>query len=332
MPCWSSFSHPASQILEARLRARGTDDEPTIKRRLAGARREIELAAGYDVHVINDELDHAVDELAAILSKRLWSEETTMIDELKEEEIVNKVGGRFKLSTLIQKRMIALNQGARALVDVRGVDKMTIVIQEIMQEKIYLDLSGKLRTVEPTEELGDRRRNRRSYPTGRLNRSRPIASRFWSWNPQAPRIAGRSKGGSAPLPTRNGIGFESHWTPVTSALRGGSMSVRQRVLQSAPLIAFALAIVFLGLSLGGYNPADPPGLGRRAAQSTARTIRAARSARLRPHSVHHPGLVVVAAALGLAVVNLLLIAQAVRCPTARTGDWLRARLWSSRPA
>jgi DNA segregation ATPase FtsK/SpoIIIE, S-DNA-T family len=39
------------------------------------------------------------------------------------------------------------------------------------------------------------------------------------------------------------------------------MSVRQRVLHSAPLIAFALAIVFLGLSLGGYDPADPPGHG-----------------------------------------------------------------------
>jgi DNA-directed RNA polymerase subunit omega len=75
-----------------------------------------------------------------------------MIDELKEEEIVNKVGGRFKLSTLIQKRMIALNQGARPLVDLRGVDKMTIVIQEIMQEKIYLDLSGRVQTVEPTED------------------------------------------------------------------------------------------------------------------------------------------------------------------------------------
>jgi DNA-directed RNA polymerase subunit omega len=74
-----------------------------------------------------------------------------MIDELKEEEIVNKVGGRFKLSTLIQKRMIALNQGARALVDLRGVDRMTIV-QEIVQDKIYLDLSGRLQTVEPTEE------------------------------------------------------------------------------------------------------------------------------------------------------------------------------------
>ena len=39
------------------------------------------------------------------------------------------------------------------------------------------------------------------------------------------------------------------------------MSVRQRVLRSAPLVAFALAIVFLGLSLGGYDPADPPGWG-----------------------------------------------------------------------
>jgi len=76
-----------------------------------------------------------------------------MIDELKEEEIVNKVGGRFKLSTLIQKRMIALNQGARALVESRGIDKMSVVIQEIMQEKIYLDMSGKLRTTEPTDEL-----------------------------------------------------------------------------------------------------------------------------------------------------------------------------------
>ncbi len=76
-----------------------------------------------------------------------------MIDELKEEEIVNKVGGRFKLSTLIQKRMIALNQGARPLVDLRGVDKMSIVIQEIMQDKIFLDLSGKLKTADGSDEL-----------------------------------------------------------------------------------------------------------------------------------------------------------------------------------
>jgi DNA-directed RNA polymerase subunit omega len=76
-----------------------------------------------------------------------------MIEELKEDSIVNKVGGRFKLSTLIQKRMIALNQGARPLVDIRGADKITIVIQEIMQDKIFLDLSGNIQTSEPTEEV-----------------------------------------------------------------------------------------------------------------------------------------------------------------------------------
>jgi DNA-directed RNA polymerase subunit omega len=67
-----------------------------------------------------------------------------MLDELKEEAIVNKVGGRFKLSTLIQKRMVALNKGARALVDVRGSDKMAVVVQEILQDKIYLDASGQV--------------------------------------------------------------------------------------------------------------------------------------------------------------------------------------------
>ena len=65
-----------------------------------------------------------------------------MLDDLKEEAIVNKVGGRFKLSTLIQKRMVALNKGARPLVDVRGGDRMAIVVQEILQDKIYLDASG----------------------------------------------------------------------------------------------------------------------------------------------------------------------------------------------
>ena len=69
-----------------------------------------------------------------------------MFEELKEEAIVNKVGGRFKLSTLIQKRMVALNTGARPLVDVRGGDKMAIIIQEILQDKIFLDASGQVQT------------------------------------------------------------------------------------------------------------------------------------------------------------------------------------------
>ena len=65
-----------------------------------------------------------------------------MLDDLKEEKIVNKVGGRFKLSTLIQKRMVALNTGARPLIEMKTSDKMAIVVQEILQDKIYLDNAG----------------------------------------------------------------------------------------------------------------------------------------------------------------------------------------------
>ena len=62
-----------------------------------------------------------------------------MYDELKEESIVRQVGGRFKLSTLIQKRMVQLNQGSRPLVNTTEKDKMAIVLQEIIQKRIFLD-------------------------------------------------------------------------------------------------------------------------------------------------------------------------------------------------
>lgn len=77
-----------------------------------------------------------------------------MLEDLKEEEIVNKVGGRFKLSTLIQKRMVALNSGARPLVNLDTQDKMEIVIQEIIQDKVYLDTESNVQTAEESEETG----------------------------------------------------------------------------------------------------------------------------------------------------------------------------------
>jgi DNA-directed RNA polymerase subunit omega len=78
-----------------------------------------------------------------------------MLEELKEEAIVNKVGGRFKLSTLIQKRLVQLNRGSRPLVDMNSDDRMEIVIQEILQDKIFLTTSGELRVVSETPDLGD---------------------------------------------------------------------------------------------------------------------------------------------------------------------------------
>ena len=62
-----------------------------------------------------------------------------MIEALKSDEIVNKVGGRFKLTALIQKRLLELMDGARPLVDDSNLTSMEIVIQEILQDKIAVD-------------------------------------------------------------------------------------------------------------------------------------------------------------------------------------------------
>lgn len=63
-----------------------------------------------------------------------------MIEALKSEEIVNKVGGKFKLTALIQKRMLEIMQGSRPLVErKRGMTDMELVIQEILEDKIGID-------------------------------------------------------------------------------------------------------------------------------------------------------------------------------------------------
>ena len=65
-----------------------------------------------------------------------------MIEALKSDEIVNKVGGRFKLTALIQKRMLELMDGARPLVDRRNMTDLEVVVQEILQDKIAIDYEG----------------------------------------------------------------------------------------------------------------------------------------------------------------------------------------------
>lgn len=63
-----------------------------------------------------------------------------MIEALKSDEIVNKVGGRFKLTALLQKRVVELMDGARPLVE--RTDSMTdleTAIQEVLQDKIAID-------------------------------------------------------------------------------------------------------------------------------------------------------------------------------------------------
>ena len=63
-----------------------------------------------------------------------------MIEDLKSEKIINKAGGKFKLTALVQRRMSELLQGGRPLIkDIENKTMLEIVIQEILQDKIAID-------------------------------------------------------------------------------------------------------------------------------------------------------------------------------------------------
>jgi guanylate kinase len=59
------------ETYELRLRQRGTETEASIARRLAGARRELALAADYRYQIINEDLDAAVAALREIVLHHL---------------------------------------------------------------------------------------------------------------------------------------------------------------------------------------------------------------------------------------------------------------------
>lgn len=60
---------PSFEILEERLRNRGTEDEDDLVRRMEIARSEIAHSRNYDYIVINDTLEEAADEILSILNK-----------------------------------------------------------------------------------------------------------------------------------------------------------------------------------------------------------------------------------------------------------------------
>lgn len=65
-----------------------------------------------------------------------------MIEALKSDYIANKVGGRFKLCALIQRRLVQLMEGARPMVPRDGRSDLELVIEEILQDKITLDFNA----------------------------------------------------------------------------------------------------------------------------------------------------------------------------------------------
>jgi len=58
---------PSLIVLEQRLRSRATEDEQNFRVRFEKARNELSHCTSYDYLVLNDDLEKAVDELAAIV-------------------------------------------------------------------------------------------------------------------------------------------------------------------------------------------------------------------------------------------------------------------------
>ena len=59
-----------------------------------------------------------------------------MINALKNDNIIRELGGRFKLTALMQKRWVELLQGARPMVDPEGKTELEIIAEEVLQGKI----------------------------------------------------------------------------------------------------------------------------------------------------------------------------------------------------
>jgi DNA-directed RNA polymerase subunit omega len=63
-----------------------------------------------------------------------------MLDALKDDRIINKFGGRFKFTALVQHRIRELMAGARPLVERNGRNDFEVAVQEIVENKISLQL------------------------------------------------------------------------------------------------------------------------------------------------------------------------------------------------
>ena len=64
-----------------------------------------------------------------------------MIEALRNDDIIIKFGGRFKLCILIQRRWLQLMQGARPMVETAGLTDLEVVVKEIAEGKIELEFA-----------------------------------------------------------------------------------------------------------------------------------------------------------------------------------------------
>ena len=69
--CAIFISPPSLEVLEERLRSRGSDDESSLSKRLGKAGKEMDYASRFDHLVLNERLEHAQAEAESLVRKFL---------------------------------------------------------------------------------------------------------------------------------------------------------------------------------------------------------------------------------------------------------------------
>jgi guanylate kinase len=87
---------PSWEVVEARLRGRGTEAEASIARRLEAGRRELARAHEFDAAVVNDDLSAALDDLSALYRATqlsMWSQRDAL-SRIRAQAAVSEGGAR----------------------------------------------------------------------------------------------------------------------------------------------------------------------------------------------------------------------------------------------
>jgi DNA-directed RNA polymerase subunit omega len=74
-----------------------------------------------------------------------------MLEALKDDSVIHKMGGRFKFTALVQHRVRELMDGARPLVERQGRTDFEIAVQEIVEGKITFELRADRKAAEAEE-------------------------------------------------------------------------------------------------------------------------------------------------------------------------------------
>lgn len=88
---------PSLEVLEDRLRGRGTDSDDAVNLRLAAARRELRAVSGFDYVVVNEDLEESIEALQAIVDAERRGDTRAVRARFGREAVLRRAGPRLGL-------------------------------------------------------------------------------------------------------------------------------------------------------------------------------------------------------------------------------------------